>query len=557
MEHRGDLREQELTLKEGQNIENEGPKDDLLGKVVGDRYRIVEFVGGGGFGRVYRAMHLELNQEVAIKVLHAGFVFDEVTFRRFRQEGTLLSSVTHPNLCRVLDFFVLTDGRPTLVMEFVRGVSLSKLLETGPLPLSSCLNLGIELSRAMCAAHSAGLVHRDIKPCNILVQDEAVCSVKLLDFGLAKIVDGKPSRSLTETGTMVGTPGYMSPEQCLGQPVDARSDIYSIACVIYEAACGRPAFSGSSFYEVMNAHLKQSPPKLVTQMHGLKQSEEAMVKQLSILVEKCLETEPEQRYQSAEVLSSDFEAIKAGQAIQGKRRFKKAFSKFSLSVFVACIGTISVIAAAIFYLQFQSSPVSTDPSGTGAASVTGGGPAASDQQQIEELSKKFFPNPEVRKWVSDYAKLTLFKDQTEAYQLFQSGKHLDAAYRCLATVQALQEELKRLGAFRKSRKDRDDRANIKYAIRSIEAIMYESMGLAGESFLRGKHYEQAMAQFEKSVPYFRSLVVDEHWAHPALHKNYRQYIEALRQAKHEQKANEVEADYSKVVEAVRKLGVSK
>lgn len=355
MDHTGEPDVIFMNLRFGQARDNATPIDDLIEKVVGDRYRIVNYVGGGGFGRVYRAVHLELNQTVAVKVLHAGFVFDETTYRRFKQEATVLASVIHPNVCRVLDFFVLSDGRPTIVMEFVDGVNLSKRLETGPLPLKSCLNLGIQLAQALVAAQASGLVHRDIKPGNIVISDETVQTVKLLDFGLVKLVGPQHASSLTQTGGMVGTPGYMSPEQCLGREVDERADIYSVGCVLYEAACGQPAFSGNSLFEIINAHLKRPPASLVSRLSAQTNAEMKMVKLLSMLVDKCIHRDLAHRYQSAGQLVDDFAAIKDGRTTTlGNERSYNQYQTFSKWIICAVCLAVSVTIAIIYRPDHQN-----------------------------------------------------------------------------------------------------------------------------------------------------------------------------------------------------------
>lgn len=214
------------------------------------------------------AKHIGLNNPVALKVLHAHLVAAEENVERFRREAEATSRLRHNAIAGVFDFGVLPDGRPYMVMEYLSGVSLADLLEAeGKLPVERVVPLFVECADALRYAHRKGLLHRDIKPDNIFVSRDidGFEHAKLLDFGLAKIVfgdEGVPVNSLTESGTTLGTPWYMSPEQCQALPLDGRSDIYSLAYSLYEALNGKRAFPGTTHYDAMHAHLHKKPPPL-------------------------------------------------------------------------------------------------------------------------------------------------------------------------------------------------------------------------------------------------------------------------------------------------------
>lgn len=212
--------------------------DPLIGTTIGGKYRVTALIGVGGMGKVYNAVHEHLNTEVALKMLpDTGMTVDRL--KRFQQEAMLASSIVHPGIVRIQDFGV--NPSPYLVMEKVSGETLSTTLErTRGLDSRLAMQIGISICDAMDAAHKAGLLHRDLKPSNVMF-DASSGLVKIIDFGLAKafLDDVK----LTKTGETVGSPPYMSPEQCRGETLDVRSDIYSFGCMLYEILAGARHFS--------------------------------------------------------------------------------------------------------------------------------------------------------------------------------------------------------------------------------------------------------------------------------------------------------------------------
>ena len=237
------------------------PPDPMLGRSIDGRYRIDSLIGAGGMGTVYRATRLLIGDEVAIKILHQDQA-DANSSERFRREAQAAARLKHPNAVSIYDFGVSTDGLQYLVMEFVEGQSLREKLNHGPLDFATAAEVTSQVCAALDEAHRRHIIHRDIKPDNILLYSSADgLRVKVLDFGIAKLRDDTAGH-LTQTGSVMGTPHYMSPEQCLGEELDPRADIYSVGIVLYEMLCGRVPFNSPVSTAVVVQHVSQAPPSL-------------------------------------------------------------------------------------------------------------------------------------------------------------------------------------------------------------------------------------------------------------------------------------------------------
>jgi TolB-like protein len=262
----------------------------LVGTTLG-HHAVLEKLGEGGMGVVYKARDLRLGRLVAVKVLPPGaFADDEVRRRRFVQEACTASALNHPNIVTVYEID-RADDLEFIAMEYVPGGTLQELIARGRPPLALAMSLAAQVADALTAAHAAGIVHRDLKPSNIMVSAEG--RAKILDFGLAKT--SRPALALAETtptltaaGTVVGTVAYMSPEQATGRAVDARSDIFSFGCVLYELVSGRRAFDGDSSVDVLAALLRDAPAPVPDIAPGVMR-----------VVNRCLSKDPAARYQSA------------------------------------------------------------------------------------------------------------------------------------------------------------------------------------------------------------------------------------------------------------------
>jgi len=229
------------------------PADPLVGHILDEKYRLEERLGVGGMGTVYRARHLLIDRPVAIKVLNKLFVEDEAARTRFRREARAAGRLQHPNAVTVTDFGESQDGFVYLVMELLEGRTLRDVLaKEAPLDVARSVALMLQISAAVAAAHEAGIIHRDLKPANIFVvqHPEVPAVVKVLDFGIAKLaaelLDDEDAMTLTQVGAMIGTPRYMSPEQCDGLELTPAADVYSLGCILYEMLTGTVPFSGAT-----------------------------------------------------------------------------------------------------------------------------------------------------------------------------------------------------------------------------------------------------------------------------------------------------------------------
>src|SRR5437870_4503793 len=244
-------------------------KESLAANMLLTHYRILSPLGAGGMGEVYRALDVRLDREVAIKVLPADFAKDADRLRRFEQEARATSALNHPNILTIYDIGT-HDGAPYIVSELLEGAELRAQLNEGALPVRQALDYAQQIASGLSAAHGKGIVHRDLKPENLFITQDG--RVKILDFGLAKLkpqklgggVDSEaPTRiPLTDPGTVMGTVGYMAPEQVRGQDADHRADIFSFGVILYEMLAGRRVFLGDSMAETMTAIVKEEPPDL-------------------------------------------------------------------------------------------------------------------------------------------------------------------------------------------------------------------------------------------------------------------------------------------------------
>lgn len=236
------------------------------GAVLANRYRILRRLGGGGMGEVYAAEHVELGKPVAVKVMRPELSADPEFAERFKREAIAASRIGHKNICDVIDFDRTVDGRFYFVMEYLAGETLTALMRReGAMSSARVVPIVSQICRALAAAHGLGVVHRDLKPDNVVLAQTAEEHelVKVLDFGVAKVSLEGVSGGQTRLGMVVGTPQYMSPEQAAGMPADHRSDIYSLGLILYEMLCGRPTFSGATPSLLMAAHIHQPAPSLL------------------------------------------------------------------------------------------------------------------------------------------------------------------------------------------------------------------------------------------------------------------------------------------------------
>ncbi len=274
----------------------------LLGKTIADRYLLEEIIGQGGIGVVYKAKHTLMNRIVAIKMLRSESLRDERNRQRFQQEAQAISSMNHPNIVSVFDFGFTPDNSAFLVMDYLDGKDLDTLIqEQGYLTPEEVVPIFTQICDAMTRTHEQGIIHRDLKPGNIIVvkKDGAKPEAKLVDFGMVKFETqtGRQAQALTQAGEVFGSPYYMSPEQCTGLKLDARSDIYSMGVLMYEAVTGRPPFLAANMAEMAQMHLYEKPDPI-----GAVINDSEFPQLMENIIFKSLEKNVNDRYQSSEEL---------------------------------------------------------------------------------------------------------------------------------------------------------------------------------------------------------------------------------------------------------------
>ncbi len=282
-------------------------------QILGGRYRVLSLLGQGGMGVVYKVEQIFLGKELALKTIVKSEQTDDLLLRRFETEARAVFSVNHPNIIAVHDFGLLDDQTPFMAMEFVDGKTLGQILKNRPLSVDETIPLFIQVCFGLAHAHENGIVHRDVKPNNIMVLNNSDWgtegSVKILDFGIAKLAqhEGGEMQSLTRTGEIFGSPLYMSPEQCLGGKLDHRSDIYSLGCVLFEALTGTPPFVGENAMNTMMMHQRATIPTLKEASLG-----QEFPQLLEQIVHGMLAKNPDERYQNLGYTAHDLAGLKRG-----------------------------------------------------------------------------------------------------------------------------------------------------------------------------------------------------------------------------------------------------
>jgi eukaryotic-like serine/threonine-protein kinase len=325
----------------------------VIEKTLGN-YEILDKLGEGGMGEVWRARDARLQRMVAIKVLPPEVAGDPMRRARFEQEARAVAALNHANIVAVYDVGE-SGGQYFMVSELVEGESLRAVIERGPMPVRRTIDTAVQMAEGMAAAHAVGIVHRDLKPENVMISRSG--QVKLLDFGLAKqshapMGDKTATMALSEPGMVLGTAGYMSPEQVRGEPVDARSDIFSFGSILYEMGTGRRAFHGATSIDSMHAVLNTEPPDLEGDAARLPPA-------LANIARRCLEKRPEQRFQSAADLAFALRAIPITGSTSGVQPVGAAVSRGSAKrrrALVAALVALAAIAAGYFLRPFTSHP---------------------------------------------------------------------------------------------------------------------------------------------------------------------------------------------------------
>jgi serine/threonine protein kinase len=312
-----------------------------------DGYEVLSFLGAGGMGEVYRARDFSLKREVAIKVLPAFVSRDPNRLSRFEQEAQATAALNHPNILAVHQFGKF-DGSSYLVSELLEGGTLRQLLKRGPLPVRKAIDYGVQIAYGLAAAHEKGIVHRDLKPENLFITKDG--HVKILDFGLAKLMprEREPDATAataaheTDPGMVMGTVGYMSPEQVRGETVDHRTDVFAFGAILYEMLAGKRAFQRSTSAETMTAILNEEPP-------AVSQVGRDVSPGLQRLVHRCLEKNPEQRFHSASDLAFALEALSDSGSLPPRIEAPKSSRRVLPWALVVLV--VTALAAAWYLLQ--------------------------------------------------------------------------------------------------------------------------------------------------------------------------------------------------------------
>ncbi len=372
------------------------PQDPYVGRRIADKYQVLSVLGTGGMGVVYLARHETMQTNVAIKMLRAQFAGDQTSVKRFTQEARAAGRLHHQNVITTYDHGFTPQGQPYIVMDCLQGKSLAdEIKRLKGLPVDRVLHIFMQACDALDHAHKQGVIHRDLKPGNIMLinYEDDPDFVKVVDFGVAKIMpmndQGVESQTLTQAGEVCGSPVYMSPEQCVGQPLDRRADIYSMGVVLFEALTGRLPLIGKNMVETMHKHLNEAPPSFQQVRPDL-----YIPERVEAVVRKALSKRPEDRQQTMALLRQElnFCVPRPGQN-PNLRTIAAAPSEFQteskpgwiVPAIGAAIGTIVIGgAAAFFFMQKPQPPAGQTPPNavtTPAAVTTGVSPSNTTQTQ--------------------------------------------------------------------------------------------------------------------------------------------------------------------------------
>ncbi|MBA3860023.1 MAG: hypothetical protein C0507_24200 [Cyanobacteria bacterium PR.3.49] len=323
-----------------------GAKDTFDLPDLGGEYEVLERIGKGGMGSVYKVRDKELDRFLAVKVLHDELKDDQQSVSRFEREAKAALKLMHANLVPVFSYGTSRVGSPYLVMDFVDGESLeTRLKNDSYLEVTAAIDIFIQICDALTHAHQHGIIHRDIKPGNIIITRSADGKdiAKLVDFGIAKVRSGsgRETQNLTQTGEVFGSPHYMSPEQCLGFDLDSRSDIYSLGCVMYECLSGKSPFDGHNAVQLIAKHLSSDAPplRICDVAQGDKVNE-----RLAAIIYRCLEKDPQNRYFSVELLANELRQLTNQVSEKGGLVLPRKLSIVRSLFAICCIASVASIA---------------------------------------------------------------------------------------------------------------------------------------------------------------------------------------------------------------------
>ena len=354
----------------------------MVGEKIAGRYELTELVGHGGMSSVYKAHDSLLERNVALKVLHEQYNADADFVERFKREARAVAQLQHPNIVTVIDRGE-EEGRQYIVFEYIDGENLKELVvRKGRLDVREALEIAVEVARGLAFAHERGLVHRDVKPQNVLLNGDG--RAKVTDFGIARSLDVE---GMTSAGMVLGTSNYIAPEQASGQPVDAHTDVYSLGAVLYEMLTGDVPFSGESFVAVAMKHVHEPPPNLLDLRSDVPL-------RVAAAVDRALEKDPNQRFPTMDAFAAELEAClaeydrgadaEATMVIPGLRRHRrKRVSGWPVGVIVATLVAIAAIVAGLLMLADGNEGQSARAS-IGLEGVTSYDPFGDDREEHNE-----------------------------------------------------------------------------------------------------------------------------------------------------------------------------
>lgn len=346
--------------------QNEQSKSlEVVGQKIGNHYQILQLLGTGGLGAVYKAQHQLLGTYCAVKLLHSGKLIDGKAIQRFQREAEAAVELRHPYIAGVQEFGVHDDA-PFIVMEFVEGTPLDQVIKAeGRLDPKRVLRILKQTAEALSYAHKQRVIHRDIKPANIIVcKDKNGDEVaKIIDFGIAKVIDENDARALTQTGEVFGTPKYMSPEQCQGRKADGRADLYSLGCVAYEMLSGSPPFTADSALELIMKHVNEPAKELkkIPELNGIQH-----------VIARLLAKDPNHRHDSPESLLLDLQLIERGSKptpfIDPTSMRRKAFKGVTYGLLIGALALFGYTCLNVFLntIIFQTMLIQLDPKNAAA-----------------------------------------------------------------------------------------------------------------------------------------------------------------------------------------------
>jgi|GEM_PF-1142845 len=497
---------------EPEDTTNKTRKDTCMGQVLEGKYLILEHLGDGGMGTVYKAEQLTLNKAVAIKILHKNLLQDDVQVKRFQREAWSASRLEHPHSIQIIDFGQTPEGNHYIVMEFLKGKELAEVIRKDyPLPVERIVNILSQVCSVLAEAHANKIIHRDLKPENIVLIDRAEEKdfVKVLDFGIAKLQERDSTKpALTMQGIVCGTPEYMSPEQAMGKDLDQRTDIYSIGCILYEMLTGKVPYDANTYQAILTMHIQGdlTPPSSIAPQNVLPGS---VLEKICIKAMACDRT---RRYESAIEMKQALEAalseINGNQApvIKNMKADKKAdaFSKGSsvssyASTVPASSGAVShglgmgailgigalvlVIIAGILYAVISGDSIKNDDTSAQApdsqAVAAADGDADTEKNEVVTTAPLQIKPPAVAQ-ISPRDRARLENE------LVETGKQSIKTPGSGEELTPEQKQRKALFYYEKGNKallGRDDRVAVRYFVRSRDynpnsPQVYKKLGLA-------------------------------------------------------------------------------